>query len=187
MQGTRRRLTAASVLAITAAATLTGCAQGGHDMGERVTTKLNGSAFHGQLAIRATKVERVTSGAMEQFGLTSKGDDAYLAHFTVETVSGDFDTDAVGDLTNDAWGLRADDRLQAGPELDASDRNQVLQKACPFDRKAIAKALTSGGTADVCAVLLAPADSTVEAVSYMRAAPVDEAPEGDSTITWRAS
>ncbi|ROS77576.1 hypothetical protein EDF24_0334 [Curtobacterium sp. PhB130] len=187
MQGTRRRQIGAGVLAIAAAATLTGCAQGGHDMGDRVTTKLNGSAFHGQLAIRATKVERVTSDAMDQFGLSSKGDDAYLAHFTVQRVSGTFDTDAVGDLTNDAWGLRADDRLQAGPSLDASDRNDVLQDACPFERKAIAEALTGNGTADVCAVLLAPSGSTVDAVSYMRAAPVDEAPEGDSTITWRSS
>lgn len=186
MQGNRRRLTTASVLAIAAGAMLSGCAQGGHDMGDSVTTKLNGSAFHGQLDIRATKVERVTAAAVDQFGLNPKGDDAYLAHFTVKRVSGAFDADAVGDLTNDAWGLRAADRLQAGPELAASDRNDVLQEACPFDRKAITSALTGTGTADVCAVLLAPKDSTVDAVSYMRAAPVDEAPEGDSTITWRA-
>lgn len=186
MQGTAARLTTAGVLAIAAAITLTGCAHGGHDMGDSVTTKLNGSAFHGQLDIRATEVERVTARAMDQFGLDPKGDDAYLAHFTVRTERGTFDTDAVSDLANDAWGLRADDRLQAGPELDAADRNAVLQDACPFDRSAIAKALTSDGTADVCAVLLAPEGSTVEAVSYLRAAPVDEGPEGDATITWRA-
>ncbi|MCJ1712804.1 hypothetical protein ACLBWP_11725 [Microbacterium sp. M1A1_1b] len=187
MQGTRRRLTTAAVLAATATLALTGCAQGGHEIGEGVTTKLNGSAFHGQLRITATKVERVTDAALDQFGLTSRGDDTYLAHFTVHRVSGTFDPDAVGDLANDAWGLRADDRLQAGPDLAASDRNSVLQDACPFDRAAITEALRSDGTADVCAVLLAPADSTVEAVTYLRAAPVDQGPEGDATITWRAA
>lgn len=186
MQGTRRRLTAAAVLAAAALA-LSGCAQGGHELGESVTTKLNGSAFHGQLDIRATRVERVTAAAMDQFGLDAKGDDAYLAHFTVRTERGTFDTDAVGDLANDAWGLRADDRLQAGPDLAAADRNAVLQDACPFDRAAIADALTSDGTADVCAVLLAPKGSTVDAVSYLRAAPVDQGPAGNATITWRAS
>lgn len=186
MQGTRRRLTTVTALAATAALVLTGCSQGGHAMGDSVTTKLNGSAFHGQLAITATKVERVTDAAMDQFGLSPKGDDAYLAHFMVERRTGTFDSDAVGDLANDAWGLRADDRLQAGPGLAASDRNRVLQEACPFDRRAIASALAGTGKADVCAVLLAPAGSTVEAVSYMRAAPVDQGPAGDSTITWRA-
>ena len=187
MQGTRGRLTTATVLAAAAVLGLSGCAQGGHEMGESVTTSLNGSAFHGQLAITATEVERVTDDALDQFGLRARGDDAYLAHFTVERVRGAFDPDAVGDLANDAWGLRADDRLQAGPELAASDRNAVLRDACPFDRTAIAAALTADGTADVCAVLLAPEGSTVDAVSYLRAAPVDEGPAGNATITWRAS
>ena len=121
---------------------------------------------------------------MDQFGLSPKGDDAYFAHFRVKVDEGTFPAEAVDDLGNSAWGLQADGKLQAGPTLAASDRNTTLQGACPYRPSSVAAKLRAGKTADVCAVLLAPSGSTVDAVSYLRAAPVDEGPEGDATITW---
>jgi hypothetical protein len=184
---TIRLLAAGAAVAATAAA-LSGCAAGGggHAVGESVSTKLNGSPFSGRLDIEATKVERVTDAAMDQFGLSPKGDDAYFAHFRVKVDEGTFPADAVRSLGNRAWGLQADDSLQAGPSLAASDRNTLLQESCPFHTASIASKLRSGRTADVCAVLLAPSGATVSGVSYLRAAPVDEGPEGDATITWKS-
>lgn len=186
-QTTARRTVLAAALAAASIA-LAGCsAGGGHDVGDTVSTKLNGSTFDGHLGLTVTKVERATNGAMRQFGLSSKGDDAYLAHVTATVVDGSFPASATKDLGNRAWGLRADDRLQSGPALAASDRNETLQDACPYDADAIAAKLRSGRTAELCAVLLAPKGSTVSGVSYLRAAPTDEGAEGDATVTWRSA
>jgi hypothetical protein len=188
-QTTARRTTRSLAVAALAASALAlaGCAgDGGHTVGEAVTTKLNGSPFSGRLDMKATKVERVTDAAMDQFGLSPKGDDAYFAHFTVRVEEGTFPVDATKDLGNSAFGLQADGKLQAGPTLASDDRNETLQEACPDRPAKVASALRAGDTADVCAVLLAPAGSTVDAVSYLRAAPVDEGLEGDATITWRS-
>lgn len=184
---TARRLLAAAALAASGTLALAGCATaGGHAVGDSVSTKLNGSTFHGHVDLTVTKVERATNGAMRQFGLSTKGDDAYLAHVTARVVDGTFPAGAASDLGNRAWGLRADDRLQSGPALAASDRNATLQDACPWDEDAIAARLRAGKTAELCAVLLAPHDSTVSGVSYLRAAPTDEGAEGDATITWKS-
>jgi hypothetical protein len=184
---TTRRLTAAAV-ATALALTLAGCSGGGgHALGDGVNTKLNGSTFSGNVVIRATKVERVTNAALKQFGLTAEGDTAYFAHATVHVAKGTVPSTAADDFGNAAWGLQAGGKLQAGPKLSQSDRSDLLQGSCPFDPASFARTLRNGGTAKLCAVLLAPTGSTVTGVSYLRAAPVDQGADGDSTITWTAA
>ena len=156
-------------------------------MGDGVNTKLNGSTFTGNVTIRATRLERVTTAALRQFGLSGKGDTAYFAHATVHVEKGTFPTSAAKDFGNTAWGLEAGGKLQAGPTLRQADRSDLLQQSCPYEPAKLAATLRSGGTAKVCAVLLAPTGSDVTAVSYLRAAPVDQGPDGDATITWTAS
>jgi hypothetical protein len=180
-----RRPAIATAVALAAALVLAGCSGGGgHDIGEGVSTKLNDSDFTGQAVLTTTKVERVTVAAMHDYGLTLRDDDAYFAHFTVRVQSGTFPRSATKDFGNTAWGLRADGKLQAGPTLIAGDRSTLLQGVCPFRASAFAAALRAGRTAKGCAVLLAPEGSTVTGVTYMRAAPVDDGPKGDATITW---
>lgn len=194
------RLQTGTAVGVTAVATalvllLAGCSRGGgHDVGEGVTTKLNGSTFSGQVELTTTKVERVTDAAVRQFGLDSNGDDVYFAYFRVRVESGTFPVTASRAFRNTAWGLQADGRLQAGPELDAAERSALLQDACPDRPRRLVVTLRSGGTASGCSVLLAPEGSDVTAVSYLRAVAPDDGQGGsgtgsggsdeDSTITW---
>jgi len=176
------------VVVVAAALFIGGCSShDGHTLGESVNTKLNGSEFSGHVRITATKVQRVTKAAMDQVGLTGNGDAPYFAHFTVTVDEGRFPASAASAFGNADWGLRADGALQAGPKLPAANRSAALQRVCPNRPGTIGRDLANGRTAKVCAVLLAPSGSTVEAVTYLRAAPVDEGLDGDATITWTAA
>jgi hypothetical protein len=163
---------------------LAGCSAGGHSVGDGVVTKLHDGAFDGTVRLTTTKVERVTNAAMQQFGLTTKGDDGYFATATVQVTKGDFPAASAKDFGNAAWGLVANGSLQGGPSLAAKDRTSLLQKSCPFDADRVATALQNGRKATVCAVLLAPKGSSVTAVTYLQAKSTDSSVTGPSTITW---
>jgi hypothetical protein len=167
---------------------LTGCSSGsGHQVGDAVVTKLHDSSFTGTVSIRVTDVERVTNAAMRQFGFTPEDVTSYIATAKIKVDSGSFDSASAGVFGNDEWGLVADGTLQGGPKLAESKRSDALQKVCPFHADAIEHALTHGGTATVCSVLLAPKSSSVTAVTYLRARSTNESDDEASTITWKAT